>query len=516
MTYEPIIGLEVHIEMQTQSKMFCACPVVDSVSAEPNTAVCPICAGHPGTLPVVNAQAVEYALRVAMALECVINPISIFARKNYFYPDIPKGYQISQYEQPLAVNGKITIETAQGEKVIRIRRVHLEEDTGKLTHVETDMGTDTGADTGADSETDKRITDTDVEEPQKGYSLVDLNRAGVPLLEIVTEPDFRSAEEVRSYAERLRALVRYLGVNSGDLEKGVMRIEPNISVRKVGETELGTKVEIKNLNSFRALERGVAYEIKRHNAILEAGGRVAQETVGWDEARQATFSQRSKEDAHDYRYFPEPDLPPLVVSKFWMDSVRDELPELPWQVYRRFVDEYGLSRAEAWGLAAEKAAAEYFESVLEAGSSLRRERSGERGVRTVYAWVTGELLSLLNSAGKGFESSPVSPKELAALLGLMAEGKINQQTGKAVLAEMFESGKPAAAIVAEKGLTQVSDADLLSKLVAETLNENPGEVASYRAGKAAVANWLFGQVMRKAGGRANPQMVRAELERQLG
>ncbi|GAB4489229.1 MAG: Asp-tRNA(Asn)/Glu-tRNA(Gln) amidotransferase subunit GatB [Anaerolineales bacterium] len=486
MTYEPVIGLEVHIELQTQSKMFCACPVVDSVSAEPNTAVCPICAGHPGTLPVVNQQAVEYALRVAMALECVINPISIFARKNYFYPDIPKGYQISQYEQPLAVNGKITVQTAQGEKVIRIRRVHLEEDTGKLTHV--------GADASAD-------------EPEQGYSLVDLNRAGVPLLEIVTEPDFRSAEEVRSYAERLRALVRYLGVNSGDLEKGVMRIEPNISVRKAGQAELGTKVEIKNLNSFRALERGVAYEIKRHIAILKAGGKVAQETVGWDETKQATFSQRSKEDAHDYRYFPEPDLPPLVVSKAWMDAVRDELPELPWQVYRRFVDDYGLNRAEAWGLAAEKASAGYFESALKAGSS---------GVRTVYAWVTGELLSLLNSAGKGFESSSVSPKELAALLGLMAEGKINQQTGKAVLAEMFESGKAAAAIVAEKGLTQVSDADLLSKLVAETLSEHPNEVASYRAGKVTVANWLFGQVMRKAGGRANPQVVRAELERQLG
>lgn len=486
MPYEPVIGLEVHIELQTQSKMFCACPVVDSVSAEPNTAVCPICAGHPGTLPVVNEQAVEYALRVAMALECVINPISIFARKNYFYPDIPKGYQISQYEQPLAVNGKITVETAQGEKVIRIRRVHLEEDTGKLTHVMELDGLPSG---------------------EQSYSLVDLNRAGVPLLEIVTEPDFRSAEEVRSYAERLRALVRYLGVNSGDLEKGVMRIEPNISVRRVGETTLGTKVEIKNLNSFRALERGVAYEIKRQIATLEAGGQVRQETVGWDEAAQATFSQRSKEDAHDYRYFPEPDLPPLVVSRAWMDSVRDGLPELPWQVYRRFVDEYGLSPAEAWGLAAEKDAAAYFESVLKAGSS---------GVRTVYAWVTGELWARMNDSGVGFESLSLPPGELANLLDMIADGKINQQTAKTVLAEMLASGQTAAAIVAEKGLTQVSDANLLSNLVAETLAENPAEVASYRAGKVTVANWLFGQVMRKAGGRANPQVVRAELERQLG
>lgn len=486
MPYEPVIGLEVHIELQTQSKMFCACPVVDLVSAEPNTAVCPICAGHPGTLPVVNEQAVEYALRVAMALECVINPISIFARKNYFYPDIPKGYQISQYEHPLAVNGKITVETAQGEKVIRIRRVHLEEDTGKLTHVMELDGLPSG---------------------EQSYSLVDLNRAGVPLLEIVTEPDFRSAEEVRSYAERLRALVRYLGVNSGDLEKGVMRIEPNISVRRVGEMTMGTKVEIKNLNSFRALERGVAYEIKRQIAILEAGGQVRQETVGWDEAAQATFSQRSKEDAHDYRYFPEPDLPPLVVSRAWMDSVRDGLPELPWQVYRRFVDEYGLSPAEAWGLAAEKAAAAYFESVLKAGSS---------GVRTVYAWVMGELWARMNDSGVGFESLSLPPGELANLLDMIADGKINQQTAKTVLAEMLASGQTAAAIVAEKGLTQVSDANLLSNLVAETLAENPAEVASYRAGKVTVVNWLFGQVMRKAGGRANPQVVRAELERQLG
>lgn len=493
MTYEPVIGLEVHIEMQTQSKMFCACPVVDSVSAEPNTAVCPICAGHPGTLPVVNAQAVEYALRVAIALGCTINPVSVFARKNYFYPDIPKGYQISQYEQPLALNGKMTIETAQGEKVIRIRRVHLEEDTGKLTHVE------------ANGEAEARRNEATASS-QTAYSLVDLNRAGVPLLEIVTEPDFRSAEEVRAYAEQLRALVRYLGVNSGDLEKGVMRIEPNISVRRMGESALGTKVEIKNLNSFRALERGVAYEIKRHIAILEAGGTVAQETVGWDESRQATFSQRSKEDAHDYRYFPEPDLPPLVVSQAWMKRVRENLPELPWQIYRRFVDEYGLSRAEAWGLAQERMVALYFEAALKAGSS---------GVRTVYAWVMGELLSLLNASGKGFETCPVSAIELAALLELMRAGKINQQTGKIVLSEMFESGKPAAAIVAEKGLTQVSDADFLSSLVAETLAEHPNEVASYRAGKVTVSNWLFGQVMRKAGGRANPQVVRAELERQL-
>ncbi len=328
----------------------------------------------------------------------------------------------------------------------------------------------------------------------------------MPLLEIVTEPDFHSAEEVRAYAEMLRALVRYLGVNSGDLEKGVLRIEPNISVRPVGQTELGTKVEIKNLNSFRALERGVAYEIKRQSAILEAGGQVAQETVGWDEAAQATYSQRSKEDAHDYRYFPEPDLPPLVVSKAWMDSVRDELPELPWTRYQRYTSEYGLNPVEAWGLVVEKAAGEYFETVLEASSS---------GVRTVYAWVTGELSALMNAAGTGFNSLKISPTELAALLKLMTDGQINQQTAKVVLAEMFATGQTAASVVAEKGLAQVSDTDFIAKVVAETLTENLKEVESYRAGKLTVANWLFGQVMRKAGGKANPQVVRAELERQL-
>ncbi len=480
--YEPVIGLEVHVEMLTKSKMFCACPVVDSTSAAPNSAVCPTCAGHPGTLPVLNGQAVEFGLRVAAALECELAPISIFARKNYFYPDLPKGYQITQYEQPLAVNGRITLVTSRGEKVIRIRRVHLEEDTGKLTHVDSDGNS---------------------------FSLVDLNRAGVPLLEIVTEPDFCSAEEVRAYAEALRALVRYLGVNSGDLEKGVMRIEPNISVRPVGQEELGTKVEIKNLNSFRALERGVTYEINRQIELLRTGKQVNQETVGWDEVKQATFSQRSKENAHDYRYFPEPDLPALLVSKRWMDDVRWALPELPWERSHRFAQDYGLSLAESWQLAAEKAPGEYFEAVLKAGP-------GEReAVRTVYAWVTGELLALMNASGTGFETLKVEPKALADLLAMIAAGQINQNTGKAVLAEMFASGSPAAEIVAAKGLAQVSDQDSIAHMVAEMLAEYSGEVASYQAGKTSVANFLFGQVMRKAGGKANPQVLRAELENQL-
>jgi aspartyl-tRNA(Asn)/glutamyl-tRNA(Gln) amidotransferase subunit B len=486
MELEPVIGLETHVELQTSSKMFCACPVVDSVSAPPNTAVCPVCAGLPGTLPVVNQHAVELALRVALALECRINSVSLFARKNYFYPDLPKGYQISQYEQPLAVDGHITVTTSKGERDIRIRRVHLEEDTGKLTHFgETPAGAASSS---------------------RPYSLIDLNRAGVPLLEIVTEPDFRSAEEVRAYAEALRRLLRYLGVNSGDLEKGVLRVEPNISVREKGSHDLGTKVEIKNLNSFRALERGVAYEIGRHSEILEAGGKVQQQTVGWDEATQATVTQRTKEEADDYRYFPEPDLPPLRVSEGWVDRVRRELPELPDAKYKRFIRRYDLPPAQAALLVEEEAVGEYFE---------RAAGSAKAPARSVADWVTGELFSRLHDLGLSIEDNPIPPEDFAELLDMVISGQINAGTGKAVLGEMFTSRRRAPEIVAERGLAQVSDSDLIAGLVRETLTENPAEVASYHAGKTTVANWLFGQVMRKAGGRADPQVLRAELERQL-
>ena len=495
MEYEPIIGLETHAELLTKSKMFCACPVVDSVSAPPNTAVCPVCAGLPGTLPVANRQAVEFALRVALALECRINPTSLFARKNYFYPDLPKGYQISQYEQPLAVDGRVGINTSQGEKVIRIRRVHLEEDTGKLTHVAFAVET-LAEDSGG----------VQAHKAGRPYSLVDLNRAGVPLLEIVTEPDFRSAEDVRAYAESLRRLLRYLGVNSGNLEKGVLRVEPNISVREAGSQSLGTKVEIKNLNSFRALERGVAYEIRRHTALLEGGDKVTQQTVGWDESAQATFSQRFKEEAHDYRYFPEPDLPPLVVSEAWIESVRRLLPELPDAKRRRFVSQYGLNEAEAAVLVEERAIGEYFERAAE---------STALPARSVAGWITGELFALLNESGLGIEQLRVTPQDFAELVGLVADGQINTNTGKAVLAEMFAGGRPAREIVTERGLAQVSDGGFIARMVAEALSENPAEVAIYRAGKTTVANWLFGQVMKKAGGKANPQVVREEIERQL-
>ncbi len=483
MEYEAVIGLEVHAELATQSKMFCACPVVDSTQAQPNTAVCPVCAGMPGTLPVVNRQAVELGLRVALALECEIAETSIFARKNYFYPDLPKGYQISQYEQPLARNGRLVIQTSQGERTIRIRRVHLEEDTGKLTHVDAAAHGD-------------------------AHSLLDLNRAGVPLLEIVTEPDVHSAEEARAYGMALRSLLRYLGVNSGDMQKGVMRVEPNISVRPAGSETLGTRSEIKNLNSFRALERSTAYEIERQSGVLRQGGKVVQETRGWDEGRGVTVVQRTKEEAEDYRYFPEPDLPPLVVTGAWLEGVRAGLPELPAAKLQRFQSQYGLSAYDAGVLIMEPAVARYYETVVQAGSEVTPKLAAN--------WITGDLFGLLNQAGLSLEQAPIPAEALAGLLKLVGQGQINQSTGKAVLAEMFSSGRSAGEIVAERGLGQISDNAAIAGMVREVLEANPGPVADYLAGKETLAKWLFGQVMRAAQGRANPQVIQAELDRQLG
>jgi aspartyl-tRNA(Asn)/glutamyl-tRNA(Gln) amidotransferase subunit B len=475
-TYEPIIGLEIHAEMQTASKMFCACPVVDSTQADPNMAVCPVCAGMPGLLPVANQRAVEYGIRVALALGCEINPRSIFARKNYFYPDLPKGYQISQYEEPLARNGMLRIRTSEGDRQIRVRRVHLEEDTGKLTHV-------------------------------NGASLIDLNRAGVPLLEIVSEPDIRSGEEARVYAEALRSILRYIRVNSGDMQKGVMRIEPNVSVRPVGTESFGTRTEIKNLNSFRALERGIAYEIERQIAILEGGGRVQQETVGWDEARQATFVQRVKEAEDDYRYFPEPDLPPLVVSSEWVEEIRTSLPELPEAKAERFQEAYQLSKYDASLLVAEQATADYFEAAVKTEPQITP--------KTVANWMIGELFGLMNQSGVEITSLKVSPEALIGLVKITDEGIINHNTGKSVLAEMFSSGRSAEEIVELRGLRQISDTNQIQGWVKSAIQENPDEVKAFLAGKETLSNWFFGQVMREAKGKANPQVVREELARQL-
>ncbi len=486
--YEPVIGLEVHAELATHSKMFCACPVVDTTLVEANVAVCPVCAGMPGVLPVVNQKAVEYALRVALALECEVAPSSLFARKNYFYPDSPKGYQISQYENPLAVNGKLTILTSQGEKVVRIRRVHLEEDTGKLTHVASSTN-------GLDADA------------RQAHTLIDLNRAGVPLLEIVTEPDFHTAEEVGAYARALHSLLRYLKVNSGDMQKGAMRIEPNISLRPMGSETFGTRTEIKNLNTFRGLERAVEFEIERQSALLDEGKRVVQETRGWVDEQGITVTQRSKEEAHDYRYFPEPDLPPLVVERAWVEQIRAELPELPIARLHRFQEQYQLSAYDAEVLTAEQETADYYEAALAAAP--------EVAPKTVANWICGELFGLLNQAQMTLADCPLTAQSLAELVRLVVNGEINQGTGKTVLAEMFTSGKSAEAIIAARGLRQISDSSAIAVMVKQTLDDNPAQVQTYLGGKTGIAQWLFGQVMKAAKGQANPQVVRQELEKQL-
>jgi len=488
--YEPVIGLEIHAEMQTRSKMFCSCRVVDNTTANPNGAVCPVCAGMPGMLPVANQRAVEYGIKVALALGCEINPCSIFARKNYFYPDLPKGYQISQYEEPLARNGTLQIRTSGGGRVIRVRRVHLEEDTGKLTHTDSPLPLGEGL----------GVRD-------KGSTLVDLNRAGVPLLEIVSEPDIRSAEEARAYAETLRNILKYLGVNSGNMEKGVMRIEPNVSIRPVGVAEFGTRTEIKNLNSFRALERGIAYEIQRQTEILKSGGQVQQQTVGWDEGQQATFVQRTKEGEEDYRYFPEPDLPPLIVEQSWIDEIQAALPELPAAKFNRFQEQYHLNEYNAEVLVAEREVADYFEAVLQSAPGIES--------KTVVKWITGELFGLLNESGGDITTQKVSPAALSELLKIVTEGLINQTTAKSVLTAMFETGQSAHEIVESQGLRQVSDVDQITEIIAAVLADNPAAVGAYLGGKSGLINWFFGQVMRAAKGKANPQVVRTELARQL-
>jgi aspartyl-tRNA(Asn)/glutamyl-tRNA(Gln) amidotransferase subunit B len=481
MEWEPVVGLEVHAELRTRSKMFCGCAVVDSTVADPNTSVCPVCLGMPGSLPVINRKAVDLALRVAAALECRIAPVSVFARKNYFYPDLPKGYQISQYELPLAVEGVLRIIVGEETRPVRIRRVHLEEDTGKLFH-----------------------------EEKPARSLVDLNRAGVPLLEIVSEPDMHSVEEVKAYSAALRRLLRYLDVNSGDMEKGVIRFEANISLRPKGSTELGTRVEVKNLNSFRAMVRSMEYELVRQAAVLERGEAVRQETLGWDENAGRTYSQRSKEEAHDYRYFPEPDLPPLEVSPEWLDRVRASLPELPDAIRERLTAGMGLSRYDAEVILAEKESVAYFEQAVRASGA---------PARAVATWLSGDLFGLLNARSLaliGENGRAVIPAEsFGALIQMVSQGRINGPTGKKLLAEMVETGKSAAALVSERGLEQIGDEETLRAAVRKVLSDNPEQVESYRKGKTTVIQWLLGQVMKTTGGRANPKTVRELLEKAL-
>jgi aspartyl-tRNA(Asn)/glutamyl-tRNA(Gln) amidotransferase subunit B len=479
--WEPVVGLEVHAELLTRSKMFCGCAVVDSTLAEPNTSTCPVCLGMPGSLPVINRTAVDLALRVALALGSRVEPVSVFARKNYFYPDLPKGYQISQYEMPLASGGELPIWPGGQKRIVRIRRVHLEEDTGKLIH-----------------------------EEKPPRSLVDLNRAGVPLLEIVSEPDLHSVGEVKAYATALRRLLRYLEVNNGDMEKGVIRFEANISLRRAGSTELGTRVEVKNLNSFRAMIHAIEYEIERQAAVLEQGRAVDQETLGWNEAAGKTYSQRSKEEAHDYRYFPEPDLPPLEVSDAWRTKVEKSLPELPEARCERLIAQYGLKRYDAEVIVEEKTAVEYFEKAI---------ASSGAPARAAAAWLSGDLYGLLNARSVplvGETGKPAIPAEdFGALILMVSDGKINGPTGKLLLAEMLDTGKSAETLVSERGLQQIADEKTLRAAVRKVLADNPEQVASFRGGKTTVIQWLLGQVMRSTGGRANPQAIRKILEEEL-
>ncbi len=478
--YEPVIGLEVHAQIHTASKMFCPCPVVEDVGdLPPNTYVCPVCTGMPGVLPVINERAIEVTVLTGLALNCEINPTAVFARKNYFYPDLPKGYQISQLALPFAENGYLEVKTEAGRKRVGINNVHLEEDAGKLYHVD-------------------------------GASLVDLNRAGVPLIEIVSEPDLHSVEDVRAYATQLHAILVYLGVSSGDMEKGVMRFEASVSVRPAGSDALNPRHEIKNLNSFRALARAVDYEITQQIETVESGGSVAQQTMGWNEDRGVTYPQRSKEFAEDYRYFPEPDLPPLEISRERVAQLRAQLPELPDAKHARFVADYGLSDYDAGVLVADKAVADYYE----AATSVAVQAS-QVDPKTVANWVTGELFRLLKETGQEIDTSPVSPQALAELIGLVEDNTINTNTGKDVLAEMFASGRGPRQIVDERGLAQVSDAAALEQVVAQVLEENPAQVGQYLDGKTQIVGWLMGQVMRATRGKANPQVVRTLLETQL-
>jgi aspartyl-tRNA(Asn)/glutamyl-tRNA(Gln) amidotransferase subunit B len=486
--WEPVIGLEVHAELRTRSKMFCSCAVIDDyASAQPNTHVCPVCMALPGALPVINARAVEYVIKSGLALNCTIGEFNIFARKNYFYPDLPKGYQISQYEYPLCSKGwlEIGVDSGRGtlaRRRIGITRVHLEEDTGKLTHV-------------------------------GEASLVDLNRAGVPLMEIVSEPEMHSVEEVKAYATKLRAILRYIGASSGDMEKGAMRFEANVSIRPGGSSALNTRTEIKNLNSFRTLVRAAEYEIARQIRVVESGGEIVQETLGWNETRGETYSQRGKEHAHDYRYFPEPDLPPLEISREEVERIRATLPELPDARRERFASQYELSPYDAGLLTADRAVADYYEVCVSIFNAPAQRRTGPQisNFKAAANWMTGELFRLMNESGTDIEEVKVSPHDLASLIEMVGEGKINQNTAKLVFAEMYQTGESPEALVERKGLAQVSDASQLAAIVERVLDENPKQVSDYVAGKEQIGKWLLGQVMRATRGQANPQMAQELL-----
>jgi len=482
--YQPVIGLEIHVELKTRSKMFCSC-LNDSNEKHPNVNICPICMGHPGTLPVINKEAVRKTIKTGLALNCKIPEYSKFDRKNYFYPDLPKGYQISQYDKPFCVGGYLKING----KNIRIRRVHLEEDTGRLMHPE------------------------DVD-----YSLVDFNRAGIPLMELVTEPDINSAKEARKFAEELQLILRYLGVSDADMEKGQMRVEANISLSQISNLKsqiLGTKVEIKNLNSFRAVERGIEYEIKRQTEILEEGGKIIQETRGWNDIKGITVSQREKEEAHDYRYFPEPDLPPLHFREKEIEEIRAEIPELPQQRRERLAREYQLDGKSIEIFVQNKDFGEYFEKVVsEFDSRLPREKLFKL-IRLAANYLITDLQGLLQKASITDEDFLIMPENFSEFISLINEGKISSKGAKIVLEEMFKKGGDPSQIIEEKGLLQVTDEVEIEKVVKEVILKNQKAVEDYKKGKETALQFLTGQVIAKTKGAANPQIVRELLKKIL-
>ena len=486
--WEAVIGLEIHAQLSTESKIFCGCST--RFGDEPNSNTCPVCLGLPGSLPVLNRRAVELGARAALALGLRVNERSIFARKNYFYPDLPKGYQISQYDRPFSERGVLEIMTATRDEggharewrpmQIRITRLHLEEDAGKNVH--------------------EGLPETN------RYSYIDLNRAGTPLAEIVTEPDFSTSWQAYDYVNHVRRALQWVGASDADMEKGNLRCEANVSVRRVGQEKFGTKVELKNLNSVRFMQRAIEFEIERQVKLIESGGRVAQETRLWDERAGESRPMRSKEEAHDYRYFPEPDLPPLEVSAEFIEQVRSSMPELPDARRKRFVEQYELSYEDASLFTRDRALGDYFERAA-------RSAGGARGAAN---WIKSELLRELDAAATPADRSPVPPEELGALVRLIEEeGKISGKQGKDVLVEMFRTGKSARAVVDEKGLAQLSDAGEIEKIVEEVLAANPSQLAQYRGGKEGLFGFFVGQAMKASKGKANPKVVNDLLKEKL-
>ncbi|MDZ4165978.1 MAG: Asp-tRNA(Asn)/Glu-tRNA(Gln) amidotransferase subunit GatB [Smithellaceae bacterium] len=474
MDWEPVIGLEVHAQLLTSSKIFCGCST--RFGAVPNSNTCPVCLGLPGVLPVLNRRVVEFALKMGLATHCRINPESSFARKNYFYPDLPKGYQISQYAQPLAEHGYVDIEQSGAKKRIGLTRIHMEEDAGKLLHDE-----------------------------HNPLSYVDLNRTGVPLIEIVSEPDLRSPEEAAAYLKRIHETLVYLQICDGNMEEGSFRCDANISLRPRGTTPFGTRTELKNLNSFRHVQRAMEYEIKRQQYLLENGESIVQETRLWDDSQGVTNSMRGKEEAHDYRYFPDPDLVPLVIDQTWIADIAASLPELPLEKRERFVREYQLPAYDAGVLTASAALADYFEEAVQLTNQPKQASN----------WIMGEVLGLLNEDKREIADCPVSPAALAELIILIGEGTISGKMGKEIIGEMYQTGQPPRMIVEEKGLVQITDAGSLEGTIREIIDANPAQVEQYRAGREKVFGFFVGQAMKATAGKASPQIINDLLKKML-